>query len=101
MTPPPPRAARRAPIASTHTRRARLRVEELESRTVLSASGPSQVSLLGAVTPNDQYFSRLYGMDKVDAPEAWVETTGSRSVVVAVIDSGVDYTHPDLYQNVW
>jgi subtilisin family serine protease len=59
--------------------------------------------------PNDPYFSdgSLWGLqntgqaggtpgDDIHAAAAWDLTTGSRDVVVVVIDSGVDYNHPDL-----
>lgn len=54
-------------------------------------------------TPNDPGFvgGDLYGLDKIDAPDAWNITTGSASVIVGSIDTGVDYTHPDLMNNIW
>lgn len=50
-------------------------------------------------TPNDPYLSDLYGLSKMDAFSAWDLTTGSSSVVVAVIDTGVYYNHADLAGN--
>lgn len=52
-------------------------------------------------TPNDPLFSQLWGMQKIRAPEAWDTTTGSSGVVIAVIDSGVRWSHPDLRANMW
>jgi subtilisin family serine protease/subtilisin-like proprotein convertase family protein len=52
-------------------------------------------------TPNDPRYGSLYGMTKIGAPTAWDTTTGNPNFVVAVIDSGVDYTHPDLAANMW
>jgi subtilisin family serine protease len=54
-----------------------------------------------AVNPNDTQFSSLYGMQKISAPTAWDTTTGSSETVVAVIDTGIKYTHEDLAANMW
>ena len=65
-----------------------------------------------AMTSNDPSLGQLWGLNNVgqsggvadadiDAPEAWNTTTGSRSVVVAVIDTGMDSNHPDLAANAW
>lgn len=50
--------------------------------------------------PNDPEFSSLYGMSKIAAPEAWEISTGSSAVTVAVVDTGVNYNHPDLTDNI-
>lgn len=47
-------------------------------------------------TPNDTYFSQQWGMKKVEAPLAWDITTGSTSVNIAIVDTGVSASHPDL-----
>lgn len=52
------------------------------------------------VTPNDPYYPQLWGMQKIGAPTAWDNGTGSKSITVAVLDTGVDYNHPDLAANV-
>ena len=53
------------------------------------------------VLPNDPMFSQQWYLNKISATNAWNTITGSSNVVVAIIDSGVDYTHPDLAPNMW
>ena len=54
-----------------------------------------------AAIPNDPSFGSLWGMANIRAPAAWDTTTGDRDVVVAIIDTGIDRTHPDLQGNLW
>lgn len=73
-------------------------------------------TLKPARIPDDPHFSLQWALNNtgqtiggiagkpdadIDAVEAWDLTTGSANIVVAVIDTGVDYTHPDISQNVW
>jgi subtilisin family serine protease len=52
--------------------------------------------------PNDpSYPSGLWGLAMMAAENAWDLTTGSREVIVAVIDTGINQAHPDLKANVW
>jgi subtilisin family serine protease len=45
--------------------------------------------------------AQQWALQAINAPQAWTVTEGSRSIVVAVNDTGVDYSNPDLYQNIW
>jgi hypothetical protein len=53
-----------------------------------------------AQIPNDYSNYNLWGLDKIQAPQAWNITTGSKAVRVGVLDTGVDHTHPDLAGNI-
>ncbi|NLD43452.1 MAG: S8 family serine peptidase, partial [Chloroflexi bacterium] len=54
-----------------------------------------------AVTPNDPRYSEQWALGAIGAPAAWDVTTGAGSVAIAVVDSGVDLTHPDLAAQLW
>lgn len=86
-------------------------IERLKSHQAIEYVEPDyRVSIANAT--NDPRFEDLWGLNNegqtggtvdadIDAPEAWSISTGSRDIVVGVIDTGVDYSHPDLAANAW
>lgn len=54
-----------------------------------------------AVVSNDEDVAKQWAHSVVETANAWSVSRGSREVVVAVLDSGVDYTHADLAANIW
>lgn len=52
-------------------------------------------------TPNDPSYSQLWGMTMIKAPAAWDLGTEANNVVVASIDTGVDFNHQDIAPNIW
>jgi subtilisin family serine protease len=99
--------------------RASLRMENLETRQLMAgdlrqdlpglslpAPGTNPPAYVGPVTPNDTRYGDLWGLNQsadhdIDAPEAWGWTTGGTKTTIAIVDTGVDYTHPDLAKNIW
>ena len=75
--------------------------------------GPEQMGAEAASgAPNDPRFSEQWALQNtgqtggsagadINALPAWGMSAGSDSIIVAVIDTGVDYNHPDLAQNIW
>ena len=94
-------------------------IRDLAARPEVEYAEPNYIlraHVVGQAVPNDPSFGQLYGLNNtgqsilgtpgvvdadIDAPEAWNFSTGSRTLVVASIDTGVDFTHPDLSGNAW
>ncbi|GBD11130.1 Thermophilic serine proteinase [bacterium HR23] len=73
---------------------------------------PNYIVRVATTTPNDPSFGQLWGLHNtgqdggtpdadIDAPEAWDIQQGATSTVVAVVDTGIDFNHPDLSANMW
>jgi len=86
-----------------HTRRPRHAqplLENLESRVLLSGA----IHPLAATYPNENgssAYNNLWHLNKIQAPDAWDISRGNNNVVVAIFDTGMQITHPDLANNVW
>ena len=89
-------------------------IEELSKDPKVAYVEPNYIHYSKATRPNDPFLRYQWSLDNtgqtvngvsgttdadIDAPEAWDATTGSVSLIVAVLDSGVDYNHPDLAAN--
>ena len=72
-------------------------IEELNSRSeVVYAESNFVVQSQGAATLNDPFLPLMWHFDNIFVPEAWEITTGNPDIVVAVLDSGARFDHPDL-----
>ena len=86
-------------------------LEKLKNHPAIKYAEPDYI-VKASVIPDDTRFDEMWGLNNtgqtggtedvdIDAPEAWEISTGDSDIVVGVIDSGVDHTHPDLATNMW
>lgn len=77
-------------------------IRELEKRDDVLVAEPNYIIELdsSSITPNDTYVNKQWAIDKINLPSAWGITTGSKSVNVGIIDSGIKAAHSDLNANV-
>ncbi|NOT62821.1 MAG: S8 family serine peptidase [Acidobacteria bacterium] len=73
--------------------KARADVEFAELDRLLS---PAALTPQATMTPNDPWYSNEWYLSKISAPLAWMTTTGSGNITVAILDTGVDSAHPDF-----
>ncbi len=86
-------------------------IDSLNSNPFIEYAEPNYI-IRADVIPNDPSFGDQWALNNtgqnggtpdadIDAPEAWGITTGDTNIIVGVLDSGIDYTHPDLIDNIW
>ncbi len=51
--------------------------------------------------PNDQLYATQWHLDKIQSPQAWDVTKGDSTIIIAIVDTGIDWDHPDLSANIW
>ena len=91
-------------------------IRKIERHASVAHAEPNYLVRLAALPdaafPDDLRFPDMWHLDNVgqidgepgidiDAPEAWSIATGAPDVLIAVIDTGVDFFHPDLRGNLW
>lgn len=74
-------------------------LEYLQSRDIEYIEPDTRIHV--AAPPNDPLFPQQWNLQKIQAPAAWDIQVGAPDVVVAVLDTGVDYSHLDLKNNLW
>jgi subtilisin family serine protease len=57
--------------------------------------------VLANITPNDPYYGNQWYLGRIKADSAWGKISSSPDIIIAVIDSGIQISHPDLRDNIW
>jgi thermitase len=71
-------------------------IARLSALPWVEAAEPNYIVYAADTYPDDPYIDREWNMRRIYAPAAWDLTMGSNAIVVAVVDTGIDYTHPEF-----
>ncbi|MDR3667909.1 MAG: S8 family peptidase, partial [Ignavibacteriaceae bacterium] len=74
---------------------------QLRSLKEVEWAEPKFVYRVADFTPNDPSYPSQYSLPLVKAPAAWSIIQGDTSVIIGIVDTGVDWPHPDLSANIW
>lgn len=78
-----------------------IRANPNEKTIKAGADNPKIPSVPQIMSGSDPLTSKQWGMIDIGANQVWQKAQNNQTIIVAVIDTGVDYTHPDLLPNMW
>ena len=77
-------------------------LSELSNQTGIIEIIPNTIFTIDKIedTPNDPEYSKQWNLQQINVERAWLKATG-KGVIIGVIDTGVDFNHPDIKPNLW
>jgi len=75
------------------------KINKIQEKNPNAVCGPNYL-YKRLLTPNDTFYNDIWALPKIGAPSAWDSSTGSTSITVAIIDTGILLNHPDLSANI-
>lgn len=76
-------------------------IARVEAQENVEYAETDVVYQMATIHTNDWDFPKQWHLEQIRATDAWDFSTGSKDVVIALLDSGVDIEHPDLKKNIW
>ncbi len=76
-------------------------IKRLKGNAEVDYAEPNYKRYLTAVVPNDPLFSSQWALQNIQSTQAWHIEKGETSIVIAFADTGIDYMHEDLKNNLW
>ncbi len=82
-------------------------INELRKNPAVEYAEPNYIVKAASIQPNDPFFNNQWGLYNqatgydINATNGWIKTEGDTTVLIGEFDTGIDYNHPDLSENIW